>query len=97
MAVIPVPLTLLTGLGAMRLTVPPDLRGMDARQATLLMLRVRSQHIEDVQGVCHWGLLCKAHSKDVVRHSLLLPSAHSRAGGCWAMERCMYAAAAGVQ
>ena len=40
MAVIPVPLALLTGVGSMRLTVPPDLRGADARRATLLMLRV---------------------------------------------------------
>ena len=37
---IPVPLTLLTGVGSMRLTVPADLRGADARRATLLMLRV---------------------------------------------------------
>ena len=45
MAVIPVPLTLLTGVGAMRLTVPQDLRGSDARQAMLLMLRVRAQQL----------------------------------------------------
>jgi hypothetical protein len=54
MAVIPVPLTLLTGVGSMRLTVPADLRGADARRATLLMLRV---------GVCDRHpvvcLLCK--------------------------------------
>lgn len=53
MAVIPVPLTLLTGVGAMRLTVPQDLRSAEARQATLLMLRVRPhvpvarQHFEE--------------------------------------------------
>lgn len=41
MHVVPVPLTLLTAVGAMRLTVPQDLRSADARQATLLMLRVR--------------------------------------------------------
>lgn len=42
MHVIPVPLTLLTAVGSMRVTVPPDLRGADARHATLLMLRVRT-------------------------------------------------------
>ena len=41
MQVIPVPMPLLTALSSMRVTVPPDLRGADARQAMLLMLRVR--------------------------------------------------------
>ncbi len=40
---IPAPLTLVTALGAMRVTMPEDLRPAENRRAVLNMLRVRSR------------------------------------------------------
>ena len=41
MFVIPAPLTMVTALGAMRVTMPEDLRPAENRRAVLNMLRVR--------------------------------------------------------
>ncbi len=43
MYVIPAPLTMVTALGAMRVTMPEDLRPAENRRAVLNMLRVRSR------------------------------------------------------